>query len=597
MAIFRFPVYTSSIKEHTGTTAELSSTIDFTDIIDRVDNSSEALNIWASDVVIPDDTVYYIRYKRHFSDGSESPMSPAAAVVNMDAVSSYIPNVERLIIEKPTVSVSKVALLDDEVSDITVTSSTYRGNTEGHYSSTWLVVDENNKVLFKSLEDRTHLTSIVINKHDAKLLNSDSLRFICIHSTASGLTSPTGSTTINTAWTNYRLTGNFKMVIPKQNFKIGIERINPQLEHGIVTVELVTVDVEQTRLWYRAIESTEEWLTVPGAHLESSSLYMLNVVSNRDGNKQVIKQYPIHTLSINMLRNIDISYRMENKLTHIGLDVTLNILDGMSTYEQTDGTILALKPNSDKIHIYRYDRGLQRIIDTSVTINGIQLPEVQQTAGFWQIDTNRFLLDTMRNGKPEFLVIRYDPYNNEASVITTIRRDDEVATVGISNSMLRVSPDTFIYIPTNTGVIKTLDIIAGTSTTSVKIDTELTNGTLLTVAGNRALVLGKNTKEVPLCHIDTMLTTAGVVIPDEYVGRVLKANLMGNGDAIIYCLDNGVAESAMKVLLFDYKKNTIDTLVTDFNGTAYPKTSIELATGDALLVENKSYGCDIFHYY
>jgi hypothetical protein len=68
MAIFRFPVYTSSIKEHTGTTAELSRTIDFTDIIDRVDNSSEALNIWATDVVILDDTVYYIRYKRHFSD-------------------------------------------------------------------------------------------------------------------------------------------------------------------------------------------------------------------------------------------------------------------------------------------------------------------------------------------------------------------------------------------------------------------------------------------------------------------------------------------------------------------------------------------------
>ena len=167
MKVFRIPVWDNdSGVTHESTTWQLASDINFENIIQEVIESTEYLDYWKVNVVVPVGKIYYVRAKRKFKEVENDVWIGPKKVLNDESGLSEIIKPE-LKIEEPYIDSIDL----DYENGLTIKLTPFKGNVP-HLSTSWIIKDSSNgKVLYRSLFDTENLTELNIDPDTVDFTN------------------------------------------------------------------------------------------------------------------------------------------------------------------------------------------------------------------------------------------------------------------------------------------------------------------------------------------------------------------------------------------------------------------------------------------
>lgn len=198
----RIPEWTDNdTATHESTTWEIHSNSSYTDLLDSSVEDTEHKIRWISALQLPEDTTWYARCKRHFSDGTDSGWINTT-VIDYNRVIDYNARDKDYIVDTPFVIVDRVTAMDTNHSTLDIACSDFkcidsdnRGmlRVETHESTCWLVYGDNNAILYSRLYDKDNKTELEINKTDIPNYETqESLIVKVIHVDSSGKESGVG---------------------------------------------------------------------------------------------------------------------------------------------------------------------------------------------------------------------------------------------------------------------------------------------------------------------------------------------------------------------------------------------------------------------
>jgi len=159
MKVFRIPVWDNDNGVvHESTTWQLASDINFENIIQEVIESTEYLNYWKVNVVIPANKVYYVRAKRNFKGIKNNNWIGPKKVLNDESGLSEIIKPE-LKIDEPYINNINL----DYEGGLTIKLTPFKGNVP-HLATSWIIKDASSgKIIYKSLFDTKNLTELNVD--------------------------------------------------------------------------------------------------------------------------------------------------------------------------------------------------------------------------------------------------------------------------------------------------------------------------------------------------------------------------------------------------------------------------------------------------
>jgi len=158
MKVFRIPVWDNdSGVTHESTTWQLASDINFENIVQEVIESTEYLDYWKVNVVVPVGKIYYVRAKRNFKEVENDVWIGPKKVLNDESGLSEIIKPE-LKIEEPYINSINL----EYEKGLTITLTPFKGNVP-HLSTSWIIKNTNTgEIIYKSLFDTENLTELNI---------------------------------------------------------------------------------------------------------------------------------------------------------------------------------------------------------------------------------------------------------------------------------------------------------------------------------------------------------------------------------------------------------------------------------------------------
>ncbi len=589
---------------HESTTWEISSNIEFTNILDSLPTSTTMLNDFTSTIDIPVGTIYYARAKRYFTDGSSSDWTDIKPIISKSFMSNIVTS-KNILIDKPIVYIDKASL--DTTSDmLIIKTSSFKGMYADHDSTSWIITDGNGNVLFKSIIDTINLTSISVDKYFYNLMEQNELVIFAIHKGINSIESPIGKTSISIGTFNYRIISNTKRVLPYNDFVINIEKIDILAATNIVSIALINPITNET-VQELSITTYDTTFTIPGDALSPYTEYYLDIYSIGNNGAYNYKRRLIKTLGNYNSESDEPNYEYDKVYESYlsdGDGTSLNVPLNYATNELLDGTILLPKRNCVRLYKSHYDR-VTRTLVLGTMLAGIQLrygadgasnpisTNYNNNALIKMFDNNYCLIDNEITVSgvvyPVFTVYKYQP-DKDTYVISKAfpYRSDEFRALGYTNNFAQETGDSILYIPYGTNKIKRLNYVTGIL--SIVDTTPLSsNGInlIFKISSDSYMLFGSESARTYYYQPSTGTYSDGFVVPLAFRGKHLKANRLINGDVAMSIAEPiDINDTYHGVLYFNKEKNQMSviettTLVDDW----YPDIHIGLKTGEVLLVK------------
>lgn len=587
---------------HIKTSYKMYTDAALTNIIAEVSESSDFLTLWDNGIDVPLGETYYVSYQRILQDTNLDTIyldwTPPKPYTGIDLGNPFL--IEELpVIDIPSIYVDRNEILDTSKNKFTIKTSKYRGNTEGIHTVIWIIASLSGDVIFAELTS-ANIYEIEIDKElYPDILNMDNVVFYVIHRTASGLESPVGKKVVTLSWVNYKITSNLDRVIPGVDFKLVLEKVNPQLDLDVTYLELRSVGVENELLYNTMVVPTLNGVVnIPGFFLEPGNTYKLVITSSKLSNVNAIRSFQLKVLPLDIEKNKDLSYRYNKKLTYVRADPYIKIPNGTVTEELYNGKIYSPVIGSDKLHEVIYKRETKKLEDTGITLPNITITNINNIL-IKVFNRDRLLIDTIVDGKATFFIYRINPYEGRLDLLLSAPRNDESVSLGKTNSLYVLDNTNIIYVPVTGEAIKKLNLTTGEiSIVSLIPDGPINSLGLLPISNNRILLVGNDKMLAKCYHTDTNSYTEAAVILSIFRNRGYMAIPLINGDGMLVRtskeLDTDTTTNS--VLYFDHSKNKLDLLAPIYSGIAYPKSIIKLITGEVVLTEHINNANNIFFF-
>ena len=167
------------------------------------------------------------------------------------------------------------------------------------------------------------------------------------------------------------------------------------------------------------------------------------------------------------------------------------------------------------------------------------------------------MLDTPNeNGKPTFLLYKYNNFDSTFEFVNSLTRDDETICLGKTNAIVQMSTTKFIYNPIGTNKLKIWDIETNTIDNSLQeIPLEgITKGLLLRMGNNSVLVCNGTTYESKIYDYEAKAYRDGITFgPNSYVNADLRTFNLINGNTLIVKTSKIENDTDSSCMVFDYK--------------------------------------------
>ena len=576
MSVIRLKPWISVDNEiHTGTSAQISSTPDFSNIVAEIVNSSTHLLVWNSEVVIPEGSIYYVRARRHFSTGNVSEWLPTVTMSNMKDNQGVLMTTE-VVVAAPIVSVDKDELMGD--------SPTFNINTsnpiitgDDHKSTTYLISDDYNRVIWRSVNDTTNKTNITVPKSGLNILSHNNLKFTAIHTSHSGISSSAGVSIIAVNDTNFTFVSNMDRVTANVDYPLVFKKIDTNIPIGIYRVELVSL--AGGVLWSYEVTGDITTVIIPGDLLLPTTKYVVKVHSNKNSPKLAVVSKVLTVNPATFSVSGDKNYMYDKQMDSIQITNSPVLTKNITTLES-----FATKAGSSLLYISEFTDSLS-ITDRSVmglSLLGNNIDDILVS----YTDDNLIIIDTYDDvGVPTFLVYKYNVYANSAVLLHRTTRSDESICLGKTGSLHIIDNEIILYTTPGSNLLREYNYRTGVVTTKHTVS-ESGPGLSCFLDSNGILgLIGPGMEKELSYNINTGVFAWGGDIPIDFRDRVLKVISLVNKDSLIVRTTVVPEDTDRDVLYNDISQST-QKLIRISTGDQPPEaltTSMLLKSGELLL--------------
>lgn len=573
--------------QHTETSWQVARDQEFINII-ADEHKSKMVILYYSTVEVPKDATYYLRAKRHFSDGSESGWCDPIEINNIEE--SYG---NMLLGKDPTITQPYVYVTEDDIisakETLTIKTSTFQSNTDTHDATHWLVYDDKDNLLYTSMFDKENLTSITIDNM-LSFKQQEKLKFVAIHRGTTGVESKPGKKIIRLADDyGFRVYTNLYNVPVLETLNIIFEATSKDKVLRINRIELANYDSNETI--YTLVKSNSNTWTIPYFYLKANAKYKLKVYTNNAYNTELdIKYLTVSVTDIKKVVVKDDKYEYKQEVLSLQTTVSdLNVIpDGIYTEAMFNNLILVPEAATKKMKLFKHIKNDNTYIlqFTNTYADGILLPhgDSYENMLIKVINNNRILIDMLNeNGKPTFYVYSYNIANETFTLVNTLTRDDETYPLGMSFALAQISVEKIIYNPFGTNKLLEYNMVTNTLTKLPDIPLAgIEKAVIIRCRNNRIFIGNGASYDAVLFNYERLDYESGYVFgPSSFLGKHIRTIPLINGGTLVVKYDLENIQDDGSLSYYDYQKGSFTTLHIPFPG-ALPTSAVMWNTGEIL---------------
>jgi len=569
---------------HTGTTWEIATDNTFTNILDTSYNDEVYLEIYYSQVVIPNDSEYYARSKRHFSDGTITDWIGPVKLLPIDA-SSSIDITPEVYVERPHTSLDKLELIDDNKLTITLKTGAFRCDTDGHKSTSWVLKDGMGKVIYINMHDEVNKTELVLLKSEVDIGNVNKLVLEATHNTINGFESKYGTTTVSLTKFKFEITSNTHSVSPLVDCKITFDLLTGLFDPYPITKALLYDSDNNVLETYSFVNYGTE-LIIDRALLKEKSTYRLEFYQYDI--EDDVKIITINTIAYKEIYSIDTEFVYKN--IYIDMDMypinlrreDLGILSIMqASSEQLPDNGIPMSWDTDKrTKLFNFDRREKTFTLSDLPKEYIDI--ITKGGVSYKILDGQRMLVVSNSGVADTPVYAIYDYRNQLK-IASVNREDEVNNIASFNNLAVTSNGDLVYYFTSVGaVIKLMELNTRTmevNEKTIRPDIDTTEATLVSIGGDRLLSFNSgNTGSAYVYDASTDSWITVTNVPTKFRTLTMSSFLRKDGNVVSFNTGNGSNDA----LIFNVDDYTFSTVVNDLDDTIDLDSTIRLRNGDFL---------------
>ena len=568
---------------HIGTNWVVATDVGMLNQLDTVSSTTD-IDVYYSSVTIPIGHTYYISAQRQLSDGSLTPWTTPVPVTNTDTDNGLVLSHD-ITVDKPIVMVDTDVLHDRSQDELIIRTTSFRGEGDGHGSTSYIILGDNNKLLYRNLYDTVNKTEVSISKDGLDIESHNDIRILVAHNTTLGVESEFGVAKVNYRNFNFIVKNKLDRVVPYSDHTLFIEKVDTSLLTGIVRIDIKTLD-EDTLIWSQLISNDVLEFNIPGTILEPNSTYRIELVSKTSNTGVSSKVLILKTVDNIVSDTLDISYKYDKVLTP-GIPLTTPRVPGAySGIELFNNYFMIPSTTTQATDFIAYNYNLGKLEVTNRVVGGMDLISSNNTDTYLTyLADHRVLIDTYdTTTAPVFLVFRYNIFNNTSELLGVRNRPTEQIPLGRTGGMHRITNDTFIYTEVNSNNLYTLDITDMSITTmAIPPLTNVSTLTSLDIGNGNILLIGGDGTQSVVYDIGTDTYSDGPNIPVKFRNRELKVTRLVNGDSIVVRTTPSVDDTDSNMLYFDLTEGTLTELENTLGPGFHPNINLTLKTGKVLL--------------
>ena len=567
--------------DHISTSWQISDKTDFEIIMDEVEESTDFLNIYRTNIVIPIGKEYYGRSKRHFSNGSSTEwIGPIKIISNLSGDNIDIK--PEVYIEEPS-----VVLIDDSINNnIIIRSGSFRCKDDGHKSTSWVLKDGIGNVLCRSMYDKVNKKEIIIDKTLIGDNNTNVLIAEVAHVSANDYESHFGSCRLELNKFNFEVISNTNFISVNEDYEFKFKAIN-----GIsILNNYIIKDGAGNIIQEANLTPTTERIVIEREKLKPNTTY--NIYMYSDMLPDDVNITTIYTNTNESIYKIDKNYKYEDE--YFETSITIDDFKTCMVEQFMDNGIPLIHGDNNDLNIFHYDRRNESLtisdLASSFLTNTINSNEIVIKV----IDNSRVLVDgTDIDGKLTFKVYDY----LYGKLVKTIYRDDEISnSYNTNNVTIGLNSKVYYFAEVNNVIVfRCLDIDTGIITTlNNRPDLVNNNANLVYIGNDRIMSLGGSSAKhlVYLYDISDDTWYNVNIVPERYRALPLTSFLRKDGKVISFNTSNDTNNT----LVFDPKDNSIEITINSLDDTIDLNSTIRLRDGEFLRYDSRQNNPIIYRY-
>lgn len=539
---------------NTSTVWELATDPEMTNIIYTKEDDVN-LSYFSYDIDVPLDTIYYLRATRKLNYGNSEVKSSVIAIEAEDIVRNNIILDRDLKIDTPSVYVHNEDI--DIEDNIRVSTSTFRSTGDQHSYTHWLLEDATGKTLWKSLYDKTNLTSIDIPNVGQPYMVKSKLVFKAIHGTKVGMESKVGNFAIFLKNVNFEIITNLSMVKALQDLKIEFKKIDKDLRLGISSIDIIDTSTESIMKSYYDVDESgivvNWWLCRHGVELKMS----IKCIDVNDNIITLNKRITVESYNNEVVK--DPKYKYTKDLSNFfssdsDSNADFYIPNNYSCEALHNGYLPIPKLGEDN-KLYYYDMDKDKKLKIMGYYSGIEISKDTTKEGMLVRRVNNDLIMISHSkqvggmNQHEMMFYKYNTQDGSYSLLKQFDVEGENYSLGFTNGILQTDNKTIYYIPTNTDILKKLDLeMLAISTVSENIpyvttedadkvndpNRKIVTPIMIRLSDGRILIIGGYSPNGTTYDPYTNTFQESVFWENEsFIGNKLNVAPLINGDAIV----------------------------------------------------------------
>ena len=569
--------------QHIATSWKVASDKAMTDIIDEKPNSN-MLELYYSNIEVPDGVTYYVQARRHFNQSNMDYDVEPIAVSNNDQAYNNMLFQEDSYIEEPYVVINRDELMNNDDATLTFKTSKFRSSYDKHKATHYIILDSNNEVIFTRMNETQHLTSLEI-PNSWEYRNRNKVTFMAIHVGASGMESKVGKKVLFfNRDINWKFDKNIVSVEPNIDLTLTFIPLN-DTPVDIRRVELITPTTGEIVLTFDQFPITE--FTIPWNLLLEDISYDLKItyISNA---QRITTTKRLTTANYNNLVIRDPEFTYKNTIITKSLDA-FYIPNNLHVEMMYNGNLLIPK-ETKRLDIYRWDSVNKELIKTTKSADGIRLlsDNIKNTL-VKPFTRGLILIDTLNDDlKPTFLLYRYNLKDNTFTLLSTVPRLDETESLGGTGSFVQTDFKTLYYLAVGTNKLRRYNIETKTIEDMLDIPLEnMTKGILLRSRSGRLFICNSSKYEAVMYNIKSNKVTEGYQFgPESFINKTLKSVQLMNGSSLVFFSGDDANSTNGSFQYYNIEKGNFIATTQKFTDKHPPKTSLFMNTGEVVLLES-----------
>lgn len=579
--------------KHTSTTWEISTTKDMKNIIKSYIKSS-MVDLLYDTTEIPKGLTYYVRYTRHFNASNINYESKIVPVINVGYVYNNILSNKDVVIDKPYIYL-------DDIKDIykldrlTIRTSKFRSNTDEHYSTHYFIYNDNDELIYYSMDNIENKNSITID-FNYELKNTSSLKIMVVQVGSSGAESPVGVKVVKTYNTNFltfKITTNLINVEPLKDLVVHFEPLTNDGDLNIYSVEILnSVNFNV----YKSLEiDGSNNVTIPWYMLKENTVLLLRIKTNNTLQEEGGYLYKYIEVTKNLNSNyVNKNYKYFNELTN-SVEQNIIIPNNIRVHSMYDNTVLIPDTDNMKFKSYKFNVNTGKFEVYKEAVDGLELYNTKLDGLLvYPCGKTKLGIDMYdENNIPTFYIYDYNTTTEKFTLISKISREDETVCLGKTSGLVQHTSTSFVYAVYRSKKLKYLNFLDLNIINLPEIPLEVQGDVLLgSFKNNQILINPFNTYDAIMYDINKMEYTSDFKFIKEYLdvdtAYVLK---LINGNSLIKVNRQGM------VALYLFNNDVIDFKdIKKYFKQGIDNSVILLNRGEVIFTENIDLNTNILFY-